>query len=104
MINVDKLFSMTKEEYTDFLNSTEIFPIDDIVLYKGIKYQLTAKDMQALNLRRISMGYEWNYSGPEKDEGDAQSINGMTLAALNHIKGIIDNHIEHNCLKYKIIE
>ena len=50
------------------------------------------------------MGYEWNYSGPEKNSGDAETINGMMLTALTHIKGIIDNHIEHNCLEYKIIE
>lgn len=104
MINVDKLFSMNKEEYIEFLNSKNIYPIDDIILYKGIKYQLTKEDMQSLNLRRISMGYEWNYSGPEKNNGDAETINGMMLAALTHIKGIIDNHIEHNCLEYKIIE
>lgn len=104
MIDVDKLFAMNKEEYINFLNSKEIYPIDDIILYNGVKYHLTKEDMQALNLHRISMGYEWNYSGIEKNKGDAETINVMMLAALNHIKGIIDNHIEHNCLEYKIIE
>lgn len=104
MINIDELFPKSKEEYISFLSKKEILPIDDILLYNGIKYQLTKEDMQMLNLHRISMGYEWNYSGPEKKEGDAEEINSMLLAALDCIKNTIDNHIEHNCLEYKIIE
>ena len=104
MIDIDKLFSMNKEQYINFLNLKEILPIDNIVLYKGVKYQITNEDMKMLNLHRVSLGYDWNYSGPEKREGDAEEINGMMLAALGCIKTTIENHIEHNCLEYKIIE
>lgn len=104
MIDVDKLFPKNKNEYINFLSEKEILPIDDILFFNGVKYQLTKEDMQMLNLHRISMGYEWNYSGSERNKGDAETINVMMLAALNHIKEIIDNHIEHNCLEYKIIE
>ena len=104
MIDVDKLFPKNKNEYINFLSEKEILPIDDILLYNGVKYQLTKDDMQMLNLHRISMGYEWNYSGPERNKGDAEKINTMLLAALDCIKNTIDNHIEHNCLEYKIIE
>lgn len=104
MINADELFPKNKEEYIEFLKIKEILPIDDILLYKGVKYRLTKEDIEMLNLRRISRGYSWNYSGPEKNEGDAEDINCMLLAALGCIKNTIDNHIEHNCLEYEIVE
>ena len=104
MINLDELLSMDKEKYIKFLNLEEILPIDDIVLYKGIKYQITNEDMKMLNLHRISLGYEWNYYGPEKNKGEAKEINYMLLAALGCIKTTIKNHTEHNCLEYKIIK
>ena len=57
-----------------------------------------------LNLHRVSLGYEWNYSGPEKKEGEAKEINGMLLAALGCIRTTIENHTKYNCLEYQIIE
>ena len=103
MINADELFPKNREEYLKFLEKKEILPIDDILLYNGTKYRLTKEDMQMLNLHRVSLGYNWNYSGPEKNPGDAQDINCLLLAALDCIKHTIDNHIEHNCLEYEII-
>ena len=104
MTDSDKLFSMNKKEYIESLNLTEILPIDNVLLFNGVKYQLTNFDMKTLNLHRISMGYDWNYSGPEKNKGDAEEINSMLLAALGCIRSTISNHIEHNCLEYKIIK
>lgn len=91
MIDVDEIIPKNREEYIKFLEKTDIIAIDDTLLYNGVKYQLTDFDMYSLNLERTSKNYPENYSGPEKNPGDAKIINQMTLAALKSILIIIDN-------------
>ena len=98
MIDVQIYLHKTKEEYINFLNLKEILPIDDKLFYNGHIYQLTNFDMQTLNLTRNLLGYPNEYSGPEKNKGDANYINGMDAAKITlFVKSIqyeIDNNFE----------
>jgi len=77
MIDANYYLNMTKEDFLNFMKLTEILPIDDKLLYNGHIYQLTNFDIQTLNLTRNSLGYPNEYSGPEKNPGDAYKINMM---------------------------
>lgn len=91
MIDGDYYFNLKQDEAKKFISLTEILPIDDKLLYNGHVYQLTNFDMQTLNLTRNSLGYPNEYSGPEKNKGDAYRINMMDLAK---IRSFIDS-IQH---------
>ena len=88
MINANYYLNLRQEEMLNFINLTEILPIDDKLLYNGHIYQLTNFQMQTLNLTRNSLGYPNEYSGPEKKAGDASRINMMDS---NKISSFIKN-------------
>ena len=103
MIDADKLLHPTKEELIKFDSDTNIIKIDNQLKLNNTIYELTDFDLMILNQEKIKYGYDKNYFGPEKNKGDAQRINRMMIAHLYGIIEEINNHIEHNCLKRKII-
>jgi hypothetical protein len=96
MIDTRLYLNPTEEEKKYFYNTNIILPIDDKLLYNGSIYQLTNFDIKTLNLPRIDFGYPKNYSGIEKNPGDANLINGMDMGNIKMIIKFIENEIENN--------
>ena len=99
MIDANYYLNLRQDELLEFMNLTEILPIDDKMLYNGHVYQLTFYDMQALNLTRNSHGYPNEYSGPEKNKGDANRINMMDLTKIKSFVRSIEYETENNLVQ-----
>lgn len=96
MIDADYYLNLRQDEFKKFMNLTEILPIDDKLSYNGHVYQLTNFDMQTLNLTRNSLGYPNEYSGPEKNDGEAYRINMMDLAKIESFVDSIQHELDNN--------
>ena len=96
MIDGDYYLSLHGQKLKDFTKLTKILPIDDKISYKGSVYQLTNFQMQILNLTRNSLGYPNEYSGPEKNKGDANCINMMDLNKISTFIKNMEYDIEHD--------
>ena len=96
MIDARLYLNPTEEEKKYFYDTNIILSIDDKLLYNGSIYQLTSFNIKTLNLPRIDFGYPKNYSGPEKNPGDACMINGMTMNSIKFFVDIINNEQENN--------
>ena len=96
MIDANYYLNLRQEEFKNFMNLTEILPIDDKLFYNGHIYQLTNFDMQTLNLTRNSLGYPNEYFGPEKKEGEAYRINMMDLAKIKSFARSIQHELDNN--------
>ena len=96
MIDARLYLNPTEEEKKYFYDTNIILSIDDKLLYNGSIYQLTNFDTKTLNLPRIDFSYPKNYSGIEKNPGDANLINGMDMGNIKMIIKFIENEIENN--------
>ncbi len=104
MIDADKLLSMNRNEFIQFLNRKDIIPVtDNLIKYKNIVYELTEDDMYLIKSFRNDNGYELEYKGCEKNKGDARRINGMLQSAANSFRNDIQYELEHNNLTRKIV-
>lgn len=90
MIDADKLLSMNRNEFIQFLNRKDIIPVtDNLIKYENIVYELTEDDMYLIKSFRNDNGYELEYKGHEKNKGDARRINGMLQSAANSFRNDI---------------
>ena len=90
MIDADKLLSMNRAEFIQFLNRKDIIPVtDNLIKYENIVYELTEDDMYLIKSFRNNNGYELEYKGYEKNKGDARRINGMLQSAANSFRNDI---------------
>lgn len=108
MLDADKLLDInTKEETIEFFNRKDIIPvIDNRFKYGDTVYELTDTDIRMLTDFRIARGYDRYYDGLERRDGEAGDINGMLLAAVQHIRRTIDFEKEGRVYeedKHKII-
>lgn len=101
MIDANYYMNLMQNEAKKFVELTEILPIDDKMSYNGHIYQLTNFDMQTLNLTRNTLGYPNEYSGPEKNPGDAYRINMMDLAKIRSFARSIQHEIDHGFEHYR---
>ena len=104
-MNIDKYINMSKEEFLEFLNLDYLIPIDDVVEYKGIKYQLPPEVFyENIACHRLNCGYCIDFS--EKINIDiAQRINGSTISGIKVLVEIIESDLSNNLsVRYKKIE
>ena len=104
MIDADKLLSMNRKEFIQFLNKKDIIPVtDNLIKYENIVYELTEDDMCLIKSFRNNNGYELKYEGHEKNKGDARRINGMLQSAANSFRNDIQYELERSNLTRKIV-
>ena len=99
MIDSNYYLNLRQEEAKKFAKLTEILPIDDKLLYNGHVYQLTIFDMRIFNLIRNSLGYLNEYSGTEKNPGDANRINMMDLVKIKSFVRSIEYELDNNLIQ-----
>lgn len=98
-MQIDKYINMNREEFIEFLNLDYLIPIDDIIEYKGKKYKLSKDYFYSyISCARLYKNYSMDYNGPIEKE-DIKQINSGTLSGICALSNLLDNYLEHNCIK-----